>query len=173
MLAHPGPGRGGSRIVRRVALLFLDIDGTLLPFGRSTPPVGQGSAALRIDPRHGLRLGALPCEVVWATSWMEEANEVVAPVLGLPRLPVLDQLEPSAEDRYFGLHWKTRAMVAWAAGREFIWIDDEITAADREWVGDRHPGPALLLSVDPARGITDRDFDMVEAWLTANSGRPE
>ncbi|MEU9895121.1 hypothetical protein ACIBCS_03055 [Streptomyces phaeochromogenes] len=34
-----------------------------------------------------LLLMALPCELVWATTWMAEANETVAPRLGLPELP--------------------------------------------------------------------------------------
>ncbi|MEV5715576.1 hypothetical protein AB0L41_16890 [Amycolatopsis mediterranei] len=33
-----------------------------------------------------LRLG---CDLVWATTWLADANECVAPLLGLPPLPVL------------------------------------------------------------------------------------
>jgi hypothetical protein len=32
-----------------------------------------------------------------------------------------------------GVHWKTRALVARAAGRPFVWVDDEIRDADRGW----------------------------------------
>lgn len=107
----------------------------------------------------------MPCELVWATTWLEQANDVIAPLLGLPRLPVLEQVAPTAEDGYFGLHWKTRALVEWAAGRAFAWLDDEITDADREWIADRHPAPALPLRVDPRRGLTDGDLDTLESWL--------
>lgn len=31
---------------------------------------------------------ALGCDLVWASAWMDEANEAVAPRIGLPRLPV-------------------------------------------------------------------------------------
>ena len=33
-----------------------------------------------------------------------------------------------------GVYWKTPEIMAWADGRPFAWIDDEITDADREWV---------------------------------------
>jgi hypothetical protein len=32
------------------------------------------------------------------------------------------------QDERDGVHWKTRALVAWAAGRSFVWVDDEITS---------------------------------------------
>lgn len=34
------------------------------------------------------------------------------------------------------IDWKTRALVDWAAGRPFSWVDDEITDTDRRWVRD-------------------------------------
>jgi hypothetical protein len=149
-----------------MALVFLDVDGTLLPFGSSSgSPDGTESLLAGIEPRHGPRLAALPCELVWATTWMEQANETIAPLLGLPRLPVLDALAPTVEDDYFKLHWKTRAIVGRAAGDAFAWMDDEITDADREWVDDQHPAPALLLQVDPLRGLTVHDIDALETWL--------
>ena len=86
-------------------LLFLDVDGTLLPFGLPpgqypvfAGPVGEGVSPLlaRLDPGHGARLLALPCDLVWATAWEHEANEVVAPRLGLPELPVVEF--PPAEE---------------------------------------------------------------------------
>jgi hypothetical protein len=101
---------------------------------------------------------------------MEQANEAIAPVLGLPPLPVLDSFEATVEDDYFGLHWKTRAVVEWAAGRPFAWLDDEITDADREWIADRHPGRALLLRIDPRQGLTSSDLDKLEAWLGDDGG---
>ncbi|CAL9548044.1 hypothetical protein SUDANB1_04368 [Streptomyces sp. enrichment culture] len=153
-------------------LLFLDVDGPLIPFGSSSghhhpPAAGQGNPLLeRLDPELGSRLMALGCQLVWATTWMEEANEVVAPRVGLPRLPVVEWPDPSAaEQGPHGLHWKTGQLVAWAHGRPFIWVDDEISAMDHLWVGASHPGPALLHRVDPARGLVDGDFSALADWL--------
>ncbi|MFF2773958.1 HAD domain-containing protein [Streptomyces sp. NPDC058052] len=166
-------------------LLFLDVDGPLIPFGAEPGEYPTFTAALghphalhgvdvspllsRIDPAHGTRLSALPCEVVWATTWGDDANEAVGPLLGLPRLAVVDWPEPSDadedEDEREGIHWKTRPLVAWAAGRPFVWIDDELTGRDRAWVAAHHPGRALLLRVDARVGLTDADYATAGAWL--------
>ncbi|MFC9292819.1 HAD domain-containing protein [Streptomyces sp. NPDC057011] len=147
-------------------LLFLDVDGPLIPFGAGPYPHGAGANPLlaRIDPALGPRLAALPCELVWATTWEDEANECIAPRLGLPQLPLVAWPEPSDEDGQGGVHWKTPALLAHAAGRDFVWVDDEITGADRAWVAARHPGRALLHRVDPGRGLTEADFGALWAW---------
>ncbi len=169
------------------ALLFLDVDGPLIPFGGAsdeyaTYPVDrdpEGAAAhpllTRLDPRHGDRLAALPCDLVWATTWRDEANECLAPRLGLPPLPVVDWPEPSdldERDARIGLHWKTRVLVDWAAGRPFAWVDDEIGDTDRAWVSAHHPGRALLHRVDHRRGLVDADYDVLEKWLRGAAEGP-
>ncbi|GGV16009.1 hypothetical protein GCM10010260_64220 [Streptomyces filipinensis] len=57
-------------------ILFLDVDGPLIPFGasyRSSTSVDQGNPLLdRLDPGIGSRLLALDCPLVWATTWMGE-----------------------------------------------------------------------------------------------------
>ncbi|MEZ0108809.1 hypothetical protein ABH920_002810 [Catenulispora sp. EB89] len=119
-----------------------------------------------LNPDHGPALAALPFTLIWATTWQHEANEYIGPVLGLPELPVIvwpeDRVEPAD-----GVYWKTPEIVAWADGRPFAWIDDEITDADREWVSDWHDGPALLRRIDPAIGLTAEDFEALAAWAEA------
>jgi hypothetical protein len=156
-------------------LLFLDVDGTLIPFGSArpyrsyearfaVPRAAAGHPLLsRIDPALGERLTALDCELVWATTWMDDANACVAPWLGLPRLPLVDW--PDEDELPTPLHWKTRPLVAWADNRPFVWVDDEITGADRNWVATHHPAPALLHRVDHRYGVTDADFAVLEEWL--------
>ncbi|MFE5488259.1 HAD domain-containing protein [Streptomyces sp. NPDC056527] len=161
-------------------LLFLDVDGPLIPFGAASgryptyatavDPLDAGANPLlsRIDPDHGRRLAALPCEVVWATTWMGDANECICPIIGLPQLAVVVWPEPSAsdaQDERSGLHWKTRPLVRWASGRPFVWVDDEITETDRAWVAAHHHGRALLHRVDPRRGLTDGDYAILDSWL--------
>jgi hypothetical protein len=119
-----------------------------------------------LNPDHGPALAALPFALVWATTWEHEANEYIGPVLGLPELPVITWPESRTEPDG-GLYWKTPEIVAWAAGRPFAWIDDEITDADQDWVRDRHDGPALLRRIDPAVGLTDDDFVALAAWAEA------
>lgn len=165
-------------------LLFLDVDGPLIPFGASAeqypdgyptyrfvpelPDAFANPLLARVDPAHGARLAALGCDVVWATTWMHEANECVSPRIGLPRLPVVIRPEPADIDAHAertGLHWKTRALVAWAAGRPFAWVDDEIGDVDRAWVAAYHPAPALLQRVDAVYGLTAADYAALGAWV--------
>ncbi|MFI8361808.1 hypothetical protein ACIGD1_16765 [Streptomyces sp. NPDC085612] len=149
-------------------LLYLDVDGPLIPFGAGPYPPGDAGNPLlaRVDPALGPLLAALPCALWWATTWGDEANECVAPRLGIPPLPVVDWPEPS-DGEPDGVHWKAPALLAHAAGRPFVWVDDEIREADRAWVAARHPGPALLHRVDPGRGLTGEDCGVLEAWLRA------
>jgi hypothetical protein len=99
---------------------------------------------------------------------MADANECITPRLGLPPLAVVIWPEPSDvddEDERNGLHWKTRTLVEWAAGRPFAWADDEVTDTDRAWVAAHHPADALLHRVDPRRGLTDHDYAVLGSWL--------
>lgn len=158
-------------------ILFLDVDGPLIPFGPSFSRVqapapssdvvpDQGNPLLgRLDPALGPRLIALGCDLVWATTWMDDANESIAPRLGLPRLPVVEWPEAPTDDGPRGLHWKTRQLVGWASNRPFIWVDDEISAMDRLWVAAQHQGPWLLHRVDPNEGLADSDFSALAGWL--------
>ena len=164
-------------------LLFLDVDGPLIPFGESPLRYPDGYPAYqaghelktasnplltRIDPGHGPRLMALRCELVWATTWMNDANECISPRIGLPHLRAVIWPEPSEtddQDERDGLHWKTRTLVAWAAGRSFAWVDDEITNPDRTWVSAHHREHALLHRVDPREGLTAADYETLAEWL--------
>lgn len=174
----------------RLPLLFLDVDGPLLPFGEDPvlgedPMLGEDpvlggwddsldSFLSRLSRGIGERLAALPCRLVWATAWEQDANVEIGPRIGLPPLPVVMWPELSdermREDEWFGLHWKTRALVDWAAGRPFVWVDDELTDSDRRWVAERSPAPALLHHVESSRGLVDEDFDALGAWLRAVRG---
>ncbi|WP_206307824.1 hypothetical protein [Streptomyces sp. A0958] len=56
-------------------------------------------------------------------------------------------------------------VVAYAAGRPFARIDDEITDRNREWVAARRAaGDSPLRWIDPAVGLVRTDFDALAAW---------
>ena len=167
-------------------LLLIDIDGPLNPYAalmgprlpdgyamHLTRPPGwdQGPPLpVLLNPEHGRALLDLTgrYELVWATTWMDEANTWIGPRLGLPPLPYVDwpSLFGDAPD---GTYWKTRYVVDYAAGRPFAWVDDEIGEEDRTWV--RAQGTeALLLWIDPWTGLLPDDFETLAAWADDRSG---
>ena len=146
-------------------LLFLDVDGVVLPFGAELDDLRTdfGRTAGRPAGGAGLghRLGA-------------RGERGYRAAIGLPRLPVVEWHEPTAAeialDDHFDLHWKTRQLVEWADGRDFAWADDEVTAADREWVAQNHPGRALVHHVRALLGLTAEDFEALGRWLRTVRG---
>ena len=167
-------------------LLYLDVDGPLNPYaakphrrpeGYTThrmkpegwlaqhpglPPSRVKPLRVWLNPSHGQALLKLTdrYDLVWATTWREEANSFIAPVLGLPPLPFVDwptTLTPGPN----GTFWKTRHLVNHAEGRPFVWLDDELDDRDRDFVAAYHDGPALLHWVDPRVGLQDTDFEVV------------
>ncbi|WP_331721616.1 hypothetical protein OG725_36685 (plasmid) [Streptomyces sp. NBC_01213] len=161
-------------------LLLIDVDGPLNPY-RAAPhkrPAGYSTHRMRptgwenmwdkplrvwLNHDHGADLSALPYELVWATTRTNEANEWIGPHLGLPALPFVDwpSMTPQNDAR---LHWKTRALVAYAQGRPFAWVDDEFGPEDRAWVQENHNAPALLHWVDPRVGLLPEDFNTLSKW---------
>ncbi|MBY8345741.1 hypothetical protein LXH13_09925 [Streptomyces spinosirectus] len=151
-------------------LLFLDVDGPLNPWaakperrpdGYTTIRVAlQPGRALRVwlNPSHGAALLGLDYDLCWATTWMDAANRWIAPVIGLPELPYVDFGADLFAPRPDGVHWKTEAIVAYAEGRPFAWVDDEQSPADEEYVSAHHGAPALLHHVSPRLGLREADF---------------
>ncbi|WP_063772002.1 HAD domain-containing protein [Kitasatospora mediocidica] len=174
-------------------LLLLDVDGPLNPYAampdgrpegyqeyRLMPPSWEAAERKRLstwgrptmrpvplpvwlNPDHGPALSALPFDLVWATTWEAEANTFIAPILGLPELPFItwtsSRTTPSK-----GLFWKTPEIASWAQGRPFAWLDDELGDADRTWLTDHHPGPALLHRIDPQIGLRPTDLATLKSW---------
>lgn len=159
-------------------LLLLDVDGPLNPY-RAKPskrPAGYTTHRLAPDghtyrvwlnPEHGPMLlgfaAEYDMELVWATTWEDAANRLIAPLIGLPTLPVIGW-------GYTGVHWKFDAVQVYAQGRPLAWLDDDFGRfpSERAWFEDRRVNtPTLLHHVDPAIGLRRDDLDAVAAWLTA------
>ncbi|GAA3260198.1 hypothetical protein [Streptomyces lavendulae] len=168
-------------------LLLIDVDGPLNPYAAKAQrrpegytthrmrPTGwreaESTKPLRVwlNPAHGAQLLALAdrYELVWATTWKDEANDWIGPPLGLPRLPFVDW--PVMHGRApRGTFWKTQYVLEYAGARPFAWVDDDITALDHEYVDQRHPAPALLLRIDERIGLLGGDFALLADW--ARSG---
>lgn len=160
-------------------LLYLDVDGPLNPYAAKPSKRPAGYTTIRasvgrerplrvwLHPGHGAALLRLPYDLCWATTWMAQANRWIAPVVGLPELPYVDFGEALFAHRADGVHWKTEAIVAHAAGRTFAWVDDEQSPADTAYVAAHHPAPALLHHVNPRLGLREEDFTTLAEFAAA------
>jgi hypothetical protein len=165
-------------------LLLIDVDGPLNPYAANPNrrPDGYQTHRMRptgwdqpwqkplrvwLNPTHGPALQKLPFDLVWCTTWAAEANEWIAPHIGLPDLPFIDwdlDRRPVSDRMPDGTYWKTHQVVEYAAGRPFAWIDDELRDRDREYAAEHHDGPALLHGVSPRLGLLEPDFEALTAW---------
>jgi hypothetical protein len=156
-------------------LLLLDVDGVLNP-GASRNQVDKDRLAHRYYVRHfkGYRVFLSPehgpmltefcerqgLELVWATTWEHDANSLIGPVVGLPRLPVIE----------FGgncEHWKFDAVAEYADGRPLAWLDDDLRLypKHRGWFEEqRGDTPTLLHTVAGMQGLVADDLATVAAW---------
>jgi hypothetical protein len=138
-------------------LLLLDVDGVIIPFGGPAPsfvyPMSSGYVRHRPELPDWLAGLAVRFDLAWATAWEHEANEVIAPVLGLPSLPVLvfdDDVEP-------GFDYKLPAITRFVRDRPCAWLDDAIGVDAHEWARARAV-PTLFLDVAADRGITTSEL---------------
>jgi len=147
-------------------LLLLDVDGVLIPYAAAEQPAGFEQHQLLgeqvwLAPQHGAWLRPL-CdrfELIWATGWEHDANRLLAPILGLPALPVME-FPRNADGRFTKLPTITR----FAAGRPLVWLDDELSDAARAWAASR-AAPTLLLDADPAIGLTEQIVALIATFM--------
>ncbi|WP_049649258.1 HAD domain-containing protein [Kitasatospora sp. MY 5-36] len=148
-------------------LLLLDVDGVLNPFAAAVCPADYqeygffpGEEPVRLNRVHGRWLNGLAehFEIVWATGWEEEANEFLAPFLGLERLPVVffppKPFEPCE---------KVPAVAAFVGERAAAWVDDALTPQARAWA-DGRAAATLLVDTDPCVGLTWSAVEQLSRW---------
>lgn len=124
-----------------------------------------------VNPFYGRMLTEWAAEnevqLVWATEWEHEANRVLAPLIGLPELPVI--VFPRTMSTRFPDRWKFTAVAEKTRGKNIIWFDDEFNEQwpnDLEWFREiRGKRPTRLHPIDPKVGLTARDLATASLWL--------
>jgi hypothetical protein len=163
-------------------LLLVDLEGVLSPQVAGCPGPGFHRHVLRGDrlwltQEHGAWLAELAgvFELAWATAWEHAANQLIAPILGLPgRLPVVPF--PRARlTRLLGFDgiWKRPDVEPLVQARPLAWLDDEFGPSDLAWAQRRTAAgmPTLLLVCDPLVGLTRAHVDTALVW--AADRRPD
>jgi hypothetical protein len=154
---------------KEVPVLLVDVDGVISLFGfdHTDPPpvlpVVVDGIPHWVSLGAGARLKRLSrtFECVWCTGWEERAEEHLPRLLGLPG---------GWAHLSLGAGWKIEAIdTCFGAQRPVAWIDDVHDERERAWAASRD-GPTLLVTCDPAVGITDDHVTSLEAWANVNPG---
>ena len=179
-------------------LLLIDVDGVLNALSATLRRrVSRGHRApwqmhtlagfqVMLNPEHGVAINDLAShfELAWATSWEHEANELIGPQIGLPRLPVItfglsdvSEEHPDAEMASRGSFngwttWKVPWVQAACKGRALAWIDDDIGSDARRWAKKRNAeeAPTKLIVPDPIHGVQPKHFAEALAWAERLTG---
>jgi HAD domain in Swiss Army Knife RNA repair proteins len=159
-------------------LFLLDVDGVLNPYAASGCPPGYteheffpGEEPVRLCAAHGPWLQELATrfELTWVSAWGADANRLLAPLLGLPDLPVIGLPTVPFQPRD-----KLLPVAQYAGRRPLIWIDDQLSAEAHAWAA-RRGEPTLLIGIDPAEGLTRAVIEQTMRWadnrrrMTSNS----
>jgi hypothetical protein len=148
-------------------LLLLDVDGVGCPLGNAAPdqvPIASTYVSLshhRLLPGWLAELAEL-FELVWATTWEHDANELLAPLLGLPDLPVIRFVGTVVGP---GETVKLPAIRRFVGDRAFAWVDDRLGVDATAWATHRL-APTLLRDIDPGLGLARCDIDALLAFAT-------
>jgi hypothetical protein len=166
-----------------VPILLQDVDG-VLNAARLDLPEGWrrgtfNGFVLSWDPTVTARLRELHesgrVEIQWLTTWAENADQLLAEPLGLPRGLRTRSAGQAAPTGFLGRlggrsgWWKLAAARETAEeepGRRIVWIDDDLAeqaAETGDWLA-ANPH-VLVVAPDLFTGLTHAELDAIEAWL--------
>jgi hypothetical protein len=158
-------------------LLLIDVDGVISLFGfdHASPPAGRYQLVdgithfLSASAGAHVRRLAEDFDLAWCTGWEEKANDYLPPALGLagplPHVVFEPDVRPAAA------HWKLDGIDRHVEpSRPLAWIDDAHDDGCRSWAAGRR-GPTLLVTTDPAVGLTEIEVERLLEWARGVNGR--
>jgi hypothetical protein len=159
--------------------LHLDVDGVLnaqIPTQAGWPDKDEGIAIsdgwgwlIRWSPSMLKELAGFDLDLVWTTTWRDDAVTSIAPLIGWGDHGSV--MHPVADSEYrrgydHSIVWKYEAMQRMYSEQEnrerFVWIDDEIEPHMIEWaegVG------GLAINTNPLTGISVADINLIKEYL--------
>lgn len=146
-------------------LLLIDVDGVLNPLGKIKPDAGFEEHRLagfpvRLNKAHGPALLAFAdrFELVWATTWEHQANELIGPRIGLPELPVIEFDFAASKGS------KLPDVERYAADRALVWLEDDYSMYEA-WALRRNLHiPTCIVKVNVLAGLIERDLAFVKRF---------
>jgi len=159
-------------------LLLVDVDGVISLFGFAphARPAGRFAMVdgiahfLSASAGEHLRRLADAFEPVWCTGWEEKANEYLPHLLGLDGpWPHLSFARAAGPGHATLGHWKLDAIDAYAGARPLAWLDDAHGEPCERWAAGRAAAgaPTLLVTTEPAVGMTGEHVERLTAWAQA------
>lgn len=154
-----------------LARLYLDIDGVInanMPLGWGKTEEGFAFAQgqkyrIRWAPALIAALSELPVELVWTTTWRDDARLSFAELIGWGEhgRVLHPDLNPKAETTWPTIEWKMASveMDQFASRSSYVHIDDEFVGQDLR-IED-----ALVLGPNFQLGIQPKHIDQIHAFL--------
>lgn len=147
-------------------LLLIDVDGVLNPFASRETRTGftlyqLAGFPVRLNPAHGTALRALAdrFDLVWATTWEDQANALIGPRVGLPHLPVIH----FDFQRHDGAKWPDVAR--FVGDRPVCWLEDAPGRGEITWAEARNALiPTRIVKISPYSGLMPADLAVVERF---------
>lgn len=154
-------------------IAFIDVDGVLNRLCSREQAVERGLIItqdapsgfslkfdLYLDPADAGRLQSLEpdFELAWGTTWQDAANDKIGSVIGLPPLSLVARSAYNHPSKWAGV-------VEAAAGRPFVWFEDDPYYTTR--YRERIPDPEqdfLVINVDRVTGLTDEHIEVAKEW---------
>lgn len=160
--------------------VFLDFDGVLNPETKQPPgPIADWQVSTVVgvtitwSPTVARFFGQLAgrAEVLWLTTWGEDAQIHLEPLMGLPRLGLAGKDELDAPWRW----WKHDVVsTLWETDRRsFVWIDDDLPVFSEalDWVIGLPGDQALAIAPDPAAGLTPEHLTRIDRFVELHERR--